>query len=265
MKEKHSLTPCADINVFLESFCEEIQSLLRDNLVGIYLFGSLVSGGFHEKSSDIDLFVAVHSLLQSTELDALKHCHQKIEGKNQKWGKRLECSYLPVIMLTSLLSSKDPRPYVNEGIFYEQAHYGNEWIINNYLLIHKSIPLIGPNFKTLMPPIPIAEVQKACIRDLLQEWYPKINKSNWLDNSYYQAYLVLNLCHILYTVCFGKIGTKNESAAWVKRTHGEPWNPLIESAQQWQLGKEMPYKKEAIQFTQFVMREVKKVPLFKEF
>ena len=120
-------------------------------------------------------------------------------------------------MLKNILPPKESRPYYNNEIFYDEAPYGNEWIINNYLLYKHAIPLIGPDFKTLTNPIDIIEVQKACIRDLFQEWEPKIIDVEWLDNSHYQSYLVMNLCRILYTVSCGTTGTKKVSAAWVKK------------------------------------------------
>ena len=121
---------------------------------------------------------------------------------------RLECSYTPIDMLKNILPPKEPRPYYGGGIFYDEAPYGNEWIINNYLLYEHGITLIGPDFKKLTTPIDIIEVQKACIRDLFQEWEPKITDFEWLDNSHYQSYLVMNLCRILYTVMCGVTGTK---------------------------------------------------------
>ena len=45
----------------LYDFVERSQDILGDNLVGIYLHGSLAMGGFTPDKSDIDLIVVVNN------------------------------------------------------------------------------------------------------------------------------------------------------------------------------------------------------------
>lgn len=45
----------------LDSFVQQSKSILKDNLVGIYLHGSAVMGCFHAEKSDIDLLVVVQN------------------------------------------------------------------------------------------------------------------------------------------------------------------------------------------------------------
>ena len=167
-------------------------------------------------------------------------------------------------MLNNILPPKEPRPYYGGGVFYREAPYGNEWIINNYLLYQHGIPLIGSDFKELISPIDIIEVQKACVRDLFQEWEPKITDFEWLDNSHYQSYLIMNLCRILYTVMTGKIASKKISAEWVKNKFGLRWRNLIDTAEDWQYGKTMSLRNETIDFIKFVVDEIKQTTLYKQ-
>ncbi len=97
-------------------------------------------------------------------------------------------------MLSCISPPTEPRPYINEGCFYEEAHYGNEWIINLYLLYKHGLPLIGPNSASLINEINIEEVKKACVRDFLKEWQPKINDSEWLSSPQQHSYTILTLC-----------------------------------------------------------------------
>ena len=131
------------------------------------------------------------------------------------------------------------------------------------MLYQHGIALIGCEFKKLITPIDILEVQKACIRDLFQEWEPKITDFEWLDNSHYQSYLVLNLCRILYTLMEGVAGTKKASAEWAKNKFGLPWSSLIANAQDWQYGKEMSSRKETIDFIKFTIDTIKQTNVFK--
>lgn len=259
-----SITPYQDINQILLLMSENLSKIFSSNLIGFYLFGSLTYDNFNPDTSDIDLLVMIRHPMNANEMEQVKKLHKKVEERYPIWEKRLECSYVPINMLKNRLPSKEPRPYYNEGIFYDEAPYGNEWIINIYLLYQYGIALIGKDFKELIVgPIDIAAVQKACIRDLFQEWEPKIQDSIWLDSSYHQSYFVINLCRILYTVITGEIGTKKASAEWVKNQFSSRWSQLIEAALNWKHGQELNIKKEAIDFIKFVTDQVKKSKLYR--
>lgn len=258
------MTPYQDINEILLYISNGIKNIAGENLIGLYLFGSLAYGDFNPGSSDIDLVAIVNQPLNHDELKLIKNLHKQVEERDQKWKNRLECSYTPIDMLKSILPPKNPRPYYGSGIFYDEAPYGNEWIINNYLLYEHGISLMGPDFKELIKPIDIIEVQKACIRDLFQEWKPKITDLEWLDNSHYQSYFVMNLCRILYTVIGGTTGTKKIAAEWVKNKFGPPWSNLIETAESWKYGKEMLLKNEAIDFIKFVIDKIKQTKFYQK-
>lgn len=242
-----------------------IKDILDRNLIGLYLLGSLTYGGFNPDSSDIDLVAIINKPLDQNEREQIKQLHQQAEKLYPKWAHRLECSYLPVNRLKSILPPQEARPYYGDGIFYDEAPYGNEWIINNYLLYEHGVALIGPLFNTLTRPIEIIEVQKACIRDLFQEWEPKITDEAWLENSHYQSYLVMNLCRILYTVLRGMHGTKKISAEWAKHEYALPWIiHLIEAAESWTYGKEMSMKAETIDFIKFTSAKIRQTKLYHE-
>jgi hypothetical protein len=53
-------------------------------------------------------------------------------------------------MLANIAPPLETRAYVNNIKFCEAAHYGNEWLINNYLLLHHIQALLGPDFQTLL-------------------------------------------------------------------------------------------------------------------
>ncbi len=258
---KINITLYKDINEVLSSFAHGIDTIFKQNLIGLYLLGSLTYGDFNPRRSDIDLVAIVRHQVTVQELELIKELHKKIKKNYQVWADRLECSYIPIDMLITLSPPKAPRPYYNCGTFFTEAHYGNEWIINNYLLYEHGISLFGPDFKELINAIDIAEVQKACIRDLFQEWEPKIIDPEWLGNGHYQSYIILNLCRILYTVMQRPTGSKTVAASWVKNEFGSQWQDLIEVAEQWQYGKEMTLQKEVILFIKFVMKKVSETQL----
>ena len=258
------MTPYNDINEILSFMANSIQGILGNNLIGLYLCGSLSYGDFNPNSSDIDLITVLAQPLNNSETKLIKQLHLQIEDLSKKWKDRLECSYTPINMFKNILPPKEPRPYYGGAIFYDEAPYGNEWIINNYLLYQHGISLIGPEFKKLIKPIDLIEVQRACIQDLFQEWEPKIKDTEWLDNSHYQSYIVINLCRILYTVIHGVTGKKKTSAEWVKKEFGLPWSNLIEHAAHWEYGKKLLLKSETINFIKFCVHEIKQTETHKQ-
>jgi hypothetical protein len=260
------ITPHPEINEILISFVDGVMDILADKICGIYLTGSLSYGDFNENSSDIDLTVILKNPASSIELGRIKEFHVRLEKNFEKWAKRLECTYTPSAMLASTRPPQEPRPWYCgfESFLYEEAPYGNEWIINNYLLYNFAIPLVGTNFKELTGPIDIKEVQKACIRDLFVEWEPKMNNPIYLNDSHNQSYLILNLCRILYTVIQKATGSKKVSAAWAKQEFGSPWKNLIELAESWQYGKEMNEQDKTVAFIRFSINEISKTALFEE-
>lgn len=259
MKQKNQITSYPDITIILDTLTQGMLQIIGNNLLGVYLMGSLSYGDFNPNNSDIDLVAIVNDPLSLEQLEALKRMHLQVEATHEKWATRIECSYVPRGMLSNIKPPKAPRPYFGEGIFYPEAPYGNEWIINQYLLYKHGISLIGPDFKTLVKPIDIEDVREACIRDLFEEWEPKINDPEWLTNSHYQSYIVLNLCRILYTASCHETATKKSSATWVKREFGPRWTMLIQIAEDWEYGKEMNEQEEAIEFIKFVINKVKEV------
>ena len=265
MKHARQFTPFEDVNAILHYFVEGVVPILGENLVGVYLTGSLSYDAFNYETSDIDLTVILQSPISASELSAIKQLHTQMEGKFEKWSRRLECSYTPLEMLPNVLPPAKPRPWYwgGDGILYEEAPYGNEWIINKYLLWRYAIPLVGADFKTLTDEVDIAEVQKACIRDLFTEWEPKKRDAGWFRNdSHYEAYFILNLCRILYTVMCQSAGSKQIAASWVKSHYGEPWAGLVVAAESWHYGVELSLREQALAFLDFVIGEVSRTELY---
>ena len=249
------LTPYADVNTMLDYFRQALPECLGDNLVGLYLFGSLTYGGFNPDTSDIDLLAIVRQPLSPAMLEQVRQLHARAEQLYPRWQARIEASYTPLHLFTSTLPPAEPRPYYGEATFYPAAEYGNEWLINNALLHTHGVTLLGPDFRSLAGPVAMREIQSACIRDLFREWEPKRLDRAWLDNGHYQSYLILNLCRILYTVTTARLGSKPEAAAWVRATWPQ-WAALIEAAEGWRYGDTLPHHDTALRFLDFVIEQV---------
>ena len=58
----------------LEQLTAGLNAILRDQLLGIYLYGSLITGDFDFAVSDIDLVVALQRPLTDKRFDSLQSC-----------------------------------------------------------------------------------------------------------------------------------------------------------------------------------------------
>jgi hypothetical protein len=259
LKLQHK-TPYSDINDLLLFWAGGVYAGLGEKVIGVYLTGSLTYGDFVPKRSDVDLCVVVKPALSVAELESIKRLHLETEQRYPHWAKRVECSYLPIDLIHEVLPPKTPRPWWGHGVFYAEAPYGNEWIINQYFLYTSGIALMGPEYRTLVSHVDLKEVQKASARDLFQEWEPKIHNSESLDDGHLQSYVVLNLCRILYTVVQGKAGSKKAAGAWVKAACPQ-WKSLIEEADSWGHGAEMNRVEDVIAFIRFAVEKVNQIDL----
>ena len=123
-------------------FSEKLKEILSNNLLGLYITNSLSYGDFVLERSDLDFQAIVKNPLTQEELALIKKLHLAIENRYTNWAERIECSYLPVDLLNDILPPKAPRPWWGAGVFYPEAPYGNEWIINQYQLYNHAIALI---------------------------------------------------------------------------------------------------------------------------
>jgi predicted nucleotidyltransferase len=245
-----------EIDQILQYYCVNIQNLLNQNLVGVYLFGSLTYGDFNQDTSDIDLMVIVKNHLTNDELASVETLHQHLMASHPLWQSRIEISYTPASFLSSELPPNEPRPYLGETKFYHKAPYGNEWIINLFLLQQHGLALLGPDFSTLRPAIDIELVQEACRRDLVEEWLPKLNDDVWLSDPHYQSYLVLNVCRILNTLETRSALSKKKSAEYVKSKYPQ-WQELINQAESWKYGQNFDLNESTKNFLNFAMSQAK--------
>ena len=70
--------------------------MLGPRFVGLYLYGSLASGGF-DKSSDIDFLVVTEEEVPADLLPALEQMHARIASSGLRWSDNLEAAYIEAL------------------------------------------------------------------------------------------------------------------------------------------------------------------------
>jgi predicted nucleotidyltransferase len=215
--------PAAD---FVAALASEIGGVLGDDLAGLYLYGSSVSGGFDPGVSDIDLVAVTSPEIEALDLDGLEQMHHAFVGRYPEWSDHLEIVYVGRATLGSFRTSPGRLAVISPG---EPFHVRNErvaeWLQNWYLLRETGICLFGADIAAIVPPITWSEFLAATVRyaDEVR------NRSRLRAGGGDLAYTILTMCRALHTVRTQTHGSKQEAAAWTRERMPE-WAWLIDAA-----------------------------------
>ncbi|MBI3169825.1 MAG: DUF4111 domain-containing protein [Chloroflexi bacterium] len=249
-------TPYEDVNQILNLLLEKVQEVLQDEFVGMYLYGSLATGDFDLKNSDIDFAVVTQNVLPGEIIAQLESMHKQIWVSPSKWAAKLEGSYLPKSLIRRHDPNGPPCPTVNEGSFYID-HRGSDWIIQRHVIREQGIILAGPDPKTLIDPVSAKDIREAVLGVLNEWWFPMLENPAWLVDrgSDYHAYAIISMCRALHAIEHGVIFSKPVAADWAKGQMPEQaqW---IETALRSQNGGGEGFAPEALNFIRLVKDRV---------
>ena len=223
-----------EINALLHDLLNSVQAVLGEQFAGMYLHGSLALGDFTPHRSDIDLIVATRDDLPDNLVAAQRDMHDRLVIDYPRWGQEVEGSYIPLQALRRYDPANALHAHIGRGgrLVVEQ-HYTDS-IIQRYIVREHGITLAGPPPHTLIDPISPDELRHASVGIVRDWWEPMLQNPSHLTYSGYQAYAVLTMCRILYTLQYGTIVSKPTAARWAQQTDAKPWAGLIERALQWQ-------------------------------
>ena len=210
----------------LDALVSRIRGVLGDDLVGIYLYGSYVSGGFDPAVSDLDLVAVTAPELERIDIASLERMHREFVDRNPEWDDRIEVVYIGRATLASFRTSPGSLAVISPG---EPLHVLDdraiEWLQNWYLLRETSLTLFGPPAAEVVPPISWKEFVAATAR-----YAGLVSKQSLGDaNPSQLAYTVLTMCRALMTVEVQAHGSKQDGAAWTRKRVPE-WAWLIDAA-----------------------------------
>jgi hypothetical protein len=244
--------PCPEVNAVLDRLLSDVQTILGDRFVGMYLYGSLASGDFDLRSSDIDFVVVTVDALPDTMLPILEAMHARLAASGLKWAAKLEGSYLPQRALRRYDPDAAPCPQINEGRFYVGRH-GSDWIIQRHILRGQGVVLAGPSPQTLIDPVLPDDLRRA-VRGTLRDWWaPMLDDPAFLQRSDYQAYAVLTMCRALHTLQQGTVASKPVAARWAQAALDARWVALIERALAWHHDAPMDSLNESLDFIRYTL------------
>ena len=247
------LTPYPDVNAVLHVLLSDVQTVLGNHFIGMYLSGSLASGDFAPQRSDIDFVVVTADDLPGEILPALEALHARITASGLKWATKLEGSYIPQQALRRYDPAHAQHPALRvDGSFGVDQH-GSDWVIQCHIIREQGVVVAGPAPQTLIDPVQPNDLRRAALGTLREWWSPQLYNPSRLHSSEYQAYAILTMCRALYTLQYGIVVSKPVAARWAQQALGERWAALIERALAWSHNTQLDDLNETLDFIRYTL------------
>ena len=219
-----------DLSDLLQAMVTDLPAVLRANLAGIYLWGSLTYEAFDENCSDVDCVGVTRRDLDDREFTGLAEWFKK-KGEENRWGRRIDMRF---VIEHELLDKSSCccgfYPYLGE--LTRHGSDGNPIIWLN--IGQSGITLWGKDAKLIAP-----HVSEQCLNDALLlelKYLEQDLRANAGDRSgktfVHNAYAVLTACRILYTATHRAPASKEQAAKWAIETLPPMWRAVIHAAKE---------------------------------
>lgn len=202
--------------------------ILKDNLVGVYLHGSLAMNCFNPNSSDIDLLIVVRESIEFKKMRNLINVLLKLSENGPKKGFEVS-----VLLEKDLINFKYPTPfllhysgqykerYLNDGNYICGNSYDSDLAAHIVITKHRGICLFGKPIDHVFKDVPKKYYIESIKGDVIS------SKTDIINNP---VYYVLNLCRVLYYLREEVICSKLEGGQWACLNVPEQYRDLIKIA-----------------------------------
>jgi len=209
----------------LPPLLDDLASSLGTDLVGAYLYGSAVSGGFDATISDLDLVVATARSSDEIDFGVLEGIVGRLATREPAWSDRLDITF---VGRDTLATFRDGGPLIeiSHDEPLRRIPNADDWLETWFLARDADTALFGPSPKELIPPIDVAEFLQGVALDVDR----LVEKARDDPRDGFLAYRLLTLCRALRSLESGAICSKDEGAAWVRERYPGA-GPAIETAQ----------------------------------
>ncbi|EFH82516.1 aminoglycoside adenylyltransferase domain-containing protein [Ktedonobacter racemifer] len=224
----------ATVPTLLDALLLSIQQMLGQNLVGLYLRGSLAMGDFDPLASDVDFFAVTEHLLTEAEFTDLTTMHDTLARLPNPYAVHLEGAYIPRVSVRRFtLGERLPTLYRQERLRWFEHDYN--WVLERRVVREHGLTLYGPAPTTLIDPVSTNELREA-VRSRMPEWLRWANQADdpdWQLHLGQKAYVIQTMCRALCTLATGTLPSKPQAVAWALATLPEPWRSTVVRSQAW--------------------------------
>jgi hypothetical protein len=223
-----SPTPYPEVNIFLSQLVASQQALLGEQLVGLYLGGSLALQAFHLDRSDIDFLAVTLEHLPPEIVSELQNLHTQLCLTHSTWAKKLDGSYVPRKVVRRWTADHPPCPFV-EGDQFQVTNQGSA-VIQRHIIREHGLIVVGPDPHELMDSVSPDELRGA-LRGMFETWWrPQLEDPSWVAQIRNQPFAILTMCRSLYVLAYGEVASKAVAGRWAQKVLGQAWVEPIEWA-----------------------------------
>jgi hypothetical protein len=210
-----------DLSNLLQVMATDFPAILREDLVGIYLWGSLTYNAFDATCSGVDSIVVTRRDLDDREFSELDEWFRNKRDQN-RWVERIDMRFV----IENEFLDKASRCcgfYHHTGKLVRHGSDGNPIIWLN--IAQSGITLWGKDPNLIVP-----QVSDECLNDalLLELNYLKEGLAAKVDDRsdkafIYNAYAVVTACRILYSAHHRTLVAKDQAYRWAIETVPPTW------------------------------------------
>lgn len=244
--------------LYLDRFVKLMKNELSNNLVGIYLHGSLAMNCFNPDISDIDFLVVINKKLKKEEArkiaDLVLELHDAMPNK-----KGIEFS---IVLKENLKPFKYPTPFeFHYSDFHRERYQTNRNYICGgfededlasqfFVAYHRGKRLYGKPLNDICEPIERKYYLASIYYDVKDAMQEIINNP---------VYVVLNLCRVLYSLKEEVVSSKKEGGEWGIKALPQDFHLLIQKCLDKYSGVENELEldqQQLLQFSEYMLNEI---------
>lgn len=210
----------------LDTIVKRYEKILGDNLVGIYLHGSLAMGCYTNKS-DIDFLVvvkdAIDIYIKKALIDSIIHL-DCLPQKGIEMSVILEKYAKEFIYPTPFelhYSDYHRERYLSDDNYFCGGFADKDIAAHLTIIIHRGIRLYGKEINEVFSNVPKKDYIDSIMYDIGNAKVEIIEKP---------VYITLNLCRVLYYLKENAICSKLEGANWAKRALPQQYAKIVDDA-----------------------------------
>jgi streptomycin 3"-adenylyltransferase len=250
MRYEFPKTVPRSVKEFLGEKLSILHSILLDNLVGIYLYGSLAMGCFNPKTSDIDVILVVKERISR---EKSRRIIQYLKGTCSN-ERRLELSIIGADIV------QNPTYPIIVYLHYEywgnifENEEDNEILSNLYTTKKRGFRIWGAPISDIFSKIPAKYHLRSVVEDI-QHTRILLHESQEHVGYNIVVYWVLGSCRVLAFIREGIVLSKIEGGLWGLANLPEKYHDLFDQALSCYQGKKKDHfwnKKELDAFAEYM-------------
>jgi len=213
------------LQTFLKTIQTDLPNIIPENLVGIYIYGSISYGDFAEGRSDVDVAAVVKRRLNKDERQKLNDWYKSEPMTSSPWLKKLEMDYIVFEDISINIKNRMEASRFAGGKLKETAIFDGA-ILDWENIRSCGIVLYGEDPKSFIP-----ETDEKLLFEALADKFQALKENifDWVKiDLWNQVYVVVQLCRVIYALKnHGQPVSKKAAAEWCEKNLPDQFRSMV--------------------------------------